>query len=393
MTSASGGVSLQYEPTGRLHQVAGASTTRFLYDGADVIAEYNTSGSVVRRYVHGPGVDEPILWYEGSGTSDKRYLMADERGSVIGVTNGSGTVTAVNKYDGYGVPASGNSGRFQYTGQVWLEDASLYHYKARAYHPKLGRFLQTDPIGTAGGMNLYAYVGNDPASATDPSGLQGCIQTSVRLVGYGEGGFTFEYGRACFDYPGPWHYPEGLRSAGNIDGYAAAAMSASVAEATTTGPLSPQGRQTALEAGDCPSFSQVLMARRALLDTNEAPRRGNLLEENIRTGAIVGGASLSIAGEMVGGYWGLQQGLHEARAVSTATGSAARLLGYSRFVGPLFAAEGTASGAILGGGFGGIAGVLVGGIAGAVLPPVVDRMTPEPRSLMETYYAGCTVLP
>lgn len=89
----------------------------------------------------------------------------------------------------------------------------------------------------------------------------------------------------------------------------------------------------------------------------------------------------------------LQQGLHEARVVSTATGSAARLLGYSRFAGALFAAEGTANGAILGGGVGGLYGAIVGGVAGAALPPLVDWITPQPTSLMESYYAGCPRLP
>jgi hypothetical protein len=76
-----------YDPLGRLHRVIGSSTTRFLYDGMDAIAEYDGSNSLLRRYVHGPGLDEPIVWYEGSGTSDKRYLMADERGSVVGIIN------------------------------------------------------------------------------------------------------------------------------------------------------------------------------------------------------------------------------------------------------------------------------------------------------------------
>jgi RHS repeat-associated protein len=65
-----------------------------------------------------------------------------------------------------------NVGRFGYTGQIWLEDAGVWHYKARAYHPDLGRFMQTDPIGQAGGMNIYAYVGGDPVNYTDPSGLR-----------------------------------------------------------------------------------------------------------------------------------------------------------------------------------------------------------------------------
>ena len=173
------GVTLGYDPVGRLAQVTasaggtgGGTVTRFAYVGLQMVAEAGASGTTpLRRYVYGPGLDSPIVWYEGSGTDNRRFLLADERGSIVSVADSTGAVLAINTYDEFGIPASTNVGRFQFTGQAWLPEAGLFYYKARMYSPTLGRFLQTDPIGYADGLNWYNYVGGDPINSVDPLGL------------------------------------------------------------------------------------------------------------------------------------------------------------------------------------------------------------------------------
>jgi YD repeat-containing protein len=120
LVSRSGGLALAYDPAGRLWQTSGAAsgTTRYLYDGGKLSVEYDGSGNVLRRYIHGPGADDPILWYEGSGLTDRRSLQTDHQGSVVSVADASAAVIAIQSYDEYGIPSTSNIGRFQYTGQA-----------------------------------------------------------------------------------------------------------------------------------------------------------------------------------------------------------------------------------------------------------------------------------
>lgn len=176
---------LIYDPEGRLAKYSrdnGLTWTTFVYDGTNLIAEYNgATATVLATYVFGPGVDEPIVWYQGAGFGSRHFLIANYQGSIIGTTNTAATLEQSYEYGPYGEPQVGRSvtadpwatsaPRFRYTGQTALYDAHLYYYKARVYDPAYGNFLQTDPIGSKDDLDLYAYVKGDPINASDPMGL------------------------------------------------------------------------------------------------------------------------------------------------------------------------------------------------------------------------------
>jgi len=179
----------RYDALGRRisKNLNGWTHTRYIYDGNRLIQERNTSGaSILANYVYGVSPDE-ILTRRSGGTNI--YYHSDVLGSVAAVTNDTGTVLERYKYDAYGqvtfMNATGTpqgcmcsplQNNILYTGRYFDIESRLYYYRARMYHPYLGRFLQRDPLGERAGLNLYNYVFNNPVRFTDPSGMMSAEQ-------------------------------------------------------------------------------------------------------------------------------------------------------------------------------------------------------------------------
>jgi len=166
--------SYAYDSQGRrkLKSVSGGATTISVYDGDQEVLSYDgTSGAIQQRFVWGLGIDDAVAQINVAASNARLGFIPDIQGSVLATLDaGSGALTKAG-YLSFGESAS-TAGTYRYTGRrIDAETNGLYYYRARMYAPALGRFLQPDPIGYAGGVNLYAYVLNDPLNLVDAMGF------------------------------------------------------------------------------------------------------------------------------------------------------------------------------------------------------------------------------
>ena len=163
-----GANAFQYDPFGRrVAKTVSGTTTNYLYDGVNVAQEL-VGGSPSANLLTG-GVDENFTRTDAAGA---RNFLTDPLGSTIALTDSAGTTQAQYTYEPFGnTTVTGSStNSYQYTGRE-NDGTGLYFYRARYYEPQIGRFISEDPIRFSGGINFYAYVGNNPTSRIDPFGL------------------------------------------------------------------------------------------------------------------------------------------------------------------------------------------------------------------------------
>jgi RHS repeat-associated protein len=178
---------LGYDALGRcVKRTLNGATTYYIYDGEKPIQEI---GPAWASTVYGIGIDEPVIRFTSTAVY---YFYQDHEGSMTHVLNNGGSLMERYRYDAFGKPTimdanwnvrtqSAIGNRFMFTGREWAPaNLGFYEYRARAYHPGLGRFMSEDPkLFDAGDYNLFRYCHNDPEDLTDPMGLAGDAPVTV----------------------------------------------------------------------------------------------------------------------------------------------------------------------------------------------------------------------
>lgn len=169
-------VAYGYDGLGRrTKKTVNGALTQWLHNGDQLYAEYGSSWTQPVARWSTAGLDQPVLRGQVNGDGSDgtaQYALADGLGSVIALANSADATVASQRFDAWGnkTASSGTIPNYGYTGRE-PDETGLIFYRARYYHPGIGRFASRDPIGLQGGINPYAYVGNNPVMRVDPTGL------------------------------------------------------------------------------------------------------------------------------------------------------------------------------------------------------------------------------
>jgi len=157
----------------RVEKKVDGYSTRYVHDGGHVIAEYDGNNNLFRKYIYGPGIDEPVCMIEVADSNAAYYYHFDALGSVVALSDSSGDTVQTYEYSVYGqvaVEDANHPNPYMFAGRRYDIEIGLYYNRARYYNPYIGRLLQTDPVGYADGINWYLYCKNNPVNFVDPSG-------------------------------------------------------------------------------------------------------------------------------------------------------------------------------------------------------------------------------
>jgi RHS repeat-associated protein len=150
--------------------------TYFLYDGDQIICEMDGSGNITQTNTWGAA--GLVMRHTGNGVgTNSKYYTFDDRGNAVQRMNSPGAVVQSYLIGGHNAEAGSPASTDPYSGyggqNGYYRDSEtngiLCTY--RFYDPEEGRWLNRDPIGYVGGVNLYSYVRNNPVNASDEDGL------------------------------------------------------------------------------------------------------------------------------------------------------------------------------------------------------------------------------
>jgi RHS repeat-associated protein len=184
-----------YDPFGRrLWKQAGDQTTLFFSSDEGLVAEYDPTGAEIRSYGYRPGstwTTDP-LWLKQNG--EYYFYHNDHLGTPQKLVKQNGAVVWSARYTAFGqatVEVDTITNNLRFPGQYFDTEIGLHYNGFRYYAPGIGRYVRTDPIGSANGENhLYHYVRNNPITMLDPLGLQAMCKAFVTP----EPGKTFNSG-------------------------------------------------------------------------------------------------------------------------------------------------------------------------------------------------------